>query len=391
MTKYFIIAVCFCAATGGAFAQSVTSTTGNGNWSLNGRWTGTSPDVDDTAYVNHAMTIDTDIEIDDGHYRVNDGGSMLDFNGGTEYTLTVKGSGEFDISGDVTFNGEGILQNNCTLWVRSCDTLIVGGLELKNNSVMYIEACAVLIINGDLNIQNNNENYVNGYVQVNGDVEAKNNAVMSGSGSLNATGEVDIDNSATLFGSSSGCGSGCSYGSGPVLPIELASFTAEKDGRTIWVDWVTLSERDNDYFVLSRKIDNGAWEEVVQIPGAGNADRTIEYGHRDYPSTGAQIYYKLKQVDFDGRFEEFYSNVVQFNAEAGELIVFPNPSTGQITVQHGIAMEPKEISVYSLEGQLVKYLNVDGIEQDLLLSPGMYLLVVEDQFGNAQSVPVVVQ
>lgn len=374
-----------------SFGQSVTTTSSSGNWSSNGNWTGNSPENDDTAYVNHAMTINTDIEIDGGHYRINDAGTMVDASGGSSFLLTVKGSGEFDISGDATFENEAILQNNCTLWVRSCDTLTVGGMTLKNNSVLYVENCAVLIINGNLDLQNNNDSYVDGFIQVNGDVVGKNNATMTGSGSLSATGDVDINNSSTLFGSSSGCSSGCNYGSGPVLPVELASFTAEKDGRTVWLEWVTLSERNNDYFVLSRKIDNGTWEEISQYPGAGNSDRTITYGHRDYPTTGTQVYYRLRQVDFDGRYEDFFSNPVNFVESTDAVVVYPNPSTGRITVRHGVAMKPASMNLFGIDGQLVKSLDVNGLEQHLDLSAGIYMLRVEDQVGNTEVLPVVIQ
>ena len=115
--------------------QSVTTTSSNGNWTSNGNWSGTSPANDDTAYVNHAMTVNTDIEIDDGHYRINDAGTMIDANGGSNFKLTIKGAGEFDVSGDATFENEAIMQNNCTLWVRSCDTLTVGAMTLKNKSL----------------------------------------------------------------------------------------------------------------------------------------------------------------------------------------------------------------------------------------------------------------
>ncbi|MBK8339861.1 MAG: hypothetical protein IPK99_07610 [Flavobacteriales bacterium] len=93
-----------------------------------------------------------------------------------------------------------------------------------------------------------------------------------------------------------------------LLPVELISFTAYCRDNEVNLQWSTASERDNDHFAIERSADGYAWETIGWVPGAGNAQHTIQYSFSDAGVTDALNYYRLGQTDFDGTIT--YSSVV---------------------------------------------------------------------------------
>ena len=98
------------------------------------------------------------------------------------------------------------------------------------------------------------------------------------------------------------------------LPIELVSFTGEyntNDGLD-YLQWVTASERNNDRFEIYSSVDGEYWQFVGSVNGAGNSTQELSYNYRNKTIPNL-VYYKLKQVDYDGNFE--YSNIILVNKD----------------------------------------------------------------------------
>jgi hypothetical protein len=92
-----------------------------------------------------------------------------------------------------------------------------------------------------------------------------------------------------------------------VLPVELLNFEAEKEIDKIKILWSTASETNNDYFIIYKSYDAFSFEELGVVEGSGNSNRIINYSIYDENINSKQdvIYYKLKQVDFNGIFKEY--------------------------------------------------------------------------------------
>jgi len=110
------------------------------------------------------------------------------------------------------------------------------------------------------------------------------------------------------------------FGIGPsnALPVELLHFTGEQlDENAIELQWTTIAEYNNAYFELEHATDARAFSLIHKTAGAGTSSERIDYEfvHKDFTS-GAN-YYRLKQVDFDGK--TTYSDVVLVNAKASKM------------------------------------------------------------------------
>ena len=116
------------------------------------------------------------------------------------------------------------------------------------------------------------------------------------------------------------------------LPIELLHFDANLVGSKVLLDWQTASEINNDYFTVEKTKDNLEWKEVSVVKGAGNSTSLLNYHSIDYKPYEGLSYYRLKQTDFDGKFE--YSNIVaiNFNRNGNNVVLFPNPTNDKFYI-----------------------------------------------------------
>ncbi len=176
------------------------------------------------------------------------------------------------------------------------------------------------------------------------------------------------------------------------LPISLIDFTSVLKGGVVDLNWSTLSELNNDYFDIERSTGETPFYSLKKkIKGAGTSNQVHSYAATDYSPPLGKVYYRLKQVDFDGTAS--YSEVrVITNDQLNTIIAYPNPA------DHVIHMDTRGGRVNS-----ISILNAVGVNQQVPvtvndstvtidssgLAAGLYLVkVVLD--GNAHTLRVIV-
>jgi hypothetical protein len=120
------------------------------------------------------------------------------------------------------------------------------------------------------------------------------------------------------------------------LPVTLISFTATaEDNKFIQLDWATASETDNSGFQIERSTNGTEFDAIGWAQGHGNSTVMNSYRYSDLTALpGIVYYYRLKQVDLDGRFA--YSNIASASL-TGDLgftleTLIPNPANSQVAV-----------------------------------------------------------
>lgn len=164
------------------------------------------------------------------------------------------------------------------------------------------------------------------------------------------------------------------------LPIELTSFEAFASGSYVTVKWRTASELNNDFFTIEKSKDAENWEQVAIVNGAGTTQTPQQYEIVDTSPFTTRSYYRLKQTDFDGKFDYSPIALVKFD-HTDVLHVFPNPSDGRFTlsVDH---FNLSQIRLCNSLGQIVqasitikdKFALIDISDA----KPGVYVLQVFD-------------
>ncbi|MFN5794738.1 MAG: T9SS type A sorting domain-containing protein, partial [Bacteroidota bacterium] len=119
-------------------------------------------------------------------------------------------------------------------------------------------------------------------------------------------------------------------GGGTPLPVSLINFNAKKNDFTTVLSWSTLSETNNDFFTIERTLDGVNFTEIDKLKGAGNHNGILNYSSLDTNPANGKNYYRLKQTDFDGKFEYSKLVMVEFEGIISEksISVYPNPNNG---------------------------------------------------------------
>lgn len=166
------------------------------------------------------------------------------------------------------------------------------------------------------------------------------------------------------------------------LPVELLYFQATAEGEQVRLQWATASETNNDHFQVERSANGTDFERVGdQVRGAGNTDEPLNYELVDADPLPGVSYYRLKQVDFDGRYEYSNIEVVQMGDVAtGALQLFPNPVRDQLQVRWDGDRNIDRLRLLTARGQEVSIdarINDKQAEVDLGdLPAGVYFLEV---------------
>ncbi|MEY5048727.1 MAG: hypothetical protein RLZZ175_2086 [Bacteroidota bacterium] len=111
-----------------------------------------------------------------------------------------------------------------------------------------------------------------------------------------------------------------------ILPVSFLNVSAKNITSGVLVKWQTASETNNDYFVVERSTDGRNFEVISsQIDGAGTTNNINSYTFIDKNPKEGVNYYRIKQVDFDAKFD--YSKVVAVNTGGSTIIsISPNPT-----------------------------------------------------------------
>ena len=118
------------------------------------------------------------------------------------------------------------------------------------------------------------------------------------------------------------------------LPIELISFNAFSNGKTVEVNWETSMEQNNEYFSVERSVDGIEFTAIAIINGAIHSDEPISYQYEDINPVNGISYYRLRQTDLDGT--STVSEIRSVNhhydgvSDNLNLKLYPNPVKGGI-------------------------------------------------------------
>lgn len=153
------------------------------------------------------------------------------------------------------------------------------------------------------------------------------------------------------------------------LPVKLTAFTATATGNDVLVSWATTKETNNKGFEIERSVDGKTFAKVDWVKGTGNSNRLTTYNYTDasaFRSANSNtLYYRLKQLDFDGR--STYSDLAIVTTEQGAdhtgVTVFPNPFDSRVQVQlFSTSASTARINVFDISGRNIVSKQVDLTE-----------------------------
>ena len=235
----------------------------------------------------------------------NVGGAGLNFNDNSFFSV----EGETDVRGPLIFS-----DNSIADFFNDVNLFNVGNsrIELYDNADILITADLTAQNFGSIVIVRDNSQFVI--------CDARNpNGTVEGSFPPSSRWGSNIDPSPAYYG-------GCR-----ILPVEFLSFqsTYQLAKRTGFLEWSTSKEWENSHFEIERAINSvDSWIKIGEIQGQGFTDSPTSYSFEDInlPIQGGNIFYRLKQVDFDGTISYSKTTAIQVEGLKGNKSwrVYPN-------------------------------------------------------------------
>ncbi len=168
------------------------------------------------------------------------------------------------------------------------------------------------------------------------------------------------------------------------LPVDLIRFTATSSNNDALLQWATATELNNSHFSIERSFDGNSFEHIDQVFGNGNSASVIEYEYLDKNILRSHqtVFYRLKQVDFDSKFE--YSPIVYLKSQNENMAtVYPNPAVDFINIsKQGCSFSVKIINQSGVIVQ-AKYNISDNTQFSVKQLPtGLYVVQILSEDGD---------
>ncbi len=173
------------------------------------------------------------------------------------------------------------------------------------------------------------------------------------------------------------------------LPVEMMFFDAKLiEQNKSHVFWATASEKNNDFFMIQRSRDGLNFEDIGRVNGVGNSNDVTTYDFMDNNAPKGYVYYRLKQVDYDGKFTYTDLAVIKNGTEMS-LVVSPNPARDVLSLKHELAAKGSyELIVVTPTGSEAMHSKIEnhdlskGLNVDISSLPkGMYHLRLVNSAG----------
>ena len=183
------------------------------------------------------------------------------------------------------------------------------------------------------------------------------------------------------------------------LPIKLINFTAQKINTDVNLNWQTASELNNDYFEIERSVDGSQFIAIGKVKGNRTTNNVHGYQFTDewlsiVHGQQSTVYYRLRQVDFDGNSTLSDVRVINLNQTNTDLNIYPNPATNELHIET-LVTEKLTVQLFDITGKQIMEnvsFNSSTIINISSLYEGMYFVRIINADGavvKTQKVAVV--
>ena len=181
-----------------------------------------------------------------------------------------------------------------------------------------------------------------------------------------------------------------------VLPAGSLELSGKNLGNENDITWSTSEEHNTSYFMIEASKNGVDFAEAGRVHAAGYSSSVRRYNFVHKAINGTSYYYRLKQVDVDGKWT--YSKTIRINVSAvGSASMYPNPVKDKaiinFTVKHPTVVT---MLVCNTSGNVVfttKQLYNQGdyavpVNLDRLPS-ATYILQLKDEHGILRTIPFI--
>ncbi len=157
------------------------------------------------------------------------------------------------------------------------------------------------------------------------------------------------------------------------LPVTLISFTGKLEKETVLLQWKTMNEINTAAFRIEKSVDGFNFVEIGKVTADNSNAIEHLYGYKDAKPFVGRIFYRLKIIDKDGKFD--YSNILSISNNTTDLKVYPTICQSNIIIA---TSQNNVVYLYNAAGVFVQNMNA-GANDLSNLANGIYFVVTTNQ------------
>jgi photosystem II stability/assembly factor-like uncharacterized protein len=177
-----------------------------------------------------------------------------------------------------------------------------------------------------------------------------------------------------------------------IVPVELSQFYADlKENMSVQLQWVTESEINNLGFEILRSVDLFNWNKIAFVTGIGTSTSKFKYTFNDNNFSGSKVYYRLKQLDYNGHYSLSKIVAVEFYVKDYYLYQnYPNPANPSTCITFTLPQSVRtKIELFTVTGEKVREILDDEKEKGIYkininlndFSSGVYFYAMRTNSG----------
>ncbi len=165
---------------------------------------------------------------------------------------------------------------------------------------------------------------------------------------------------------------------GTPLPVNWISFTGRKINADIVLNWETANEFNNKHFEIERSTELRGFTRIGQVNATGHTNASASYQFTDPAPLKGNNFYRLKQVDLDGRYS--YSKIIRITMnDDNSIFLYPNPAREKLQMLLPTSNDFTSLGLYDANGNLlfIKTINKGSVHEEINiqnLAKGWYII-----------------
>lgn len=188
------------------------------------------------------------------------------------------------------------------------------------------------------------------------------------------------------------------------IPVRFLGFNAVKRNSDAILTWSVENESAiTERYEIERSLNGTTFTTAATVPARNNGSSTNSYETTDanidnLRATGPMVYYRIKQIDRDGKFVYTQVRSIRLDGRTTQISVYPNPVRNNATLNLNLLDDAEVIiTITDAGGKQVQFQQLQGFRGNNIknldmskLASGSYMIKV--QYGTeVKTLPVVKQ
>ena len=174
------------------------------------------------------------------------------------------------------------------------------------------------------------------------------------------------------------------------LPIQLTNFSAKEENGSSNLSWATSFELNNKGFNLQHSTDAANFSVIGFVNSKGNSFTTTNYNFKHYNPSIGKNYYRLQQVDIDGKITYSKIEMVEIKKSKQSISIYPNPTSEVINIKSKEKIS--FIELVDVSGRMIQSFASPQTKIDVrMLTTGIYVLKVRFATGEKMEEKIMVK